>query len=287
MNIKIICIDLDGTLFTGRNHFISEESIQAIQEASKRGIEVVITTGRIYNNAVQVSEKIGVKSPVIAANGAVIMDRDLKKEIYYGALSKAQCTRLMELAKKHEVTTHFYTTDRVISNDLKGYVGSLIYKFKIRHSKYGIIVDKCISYNTLVRRFNEYENRIAKCVIYSNNTKRVQAFKEDAYRDEELTVCGAGNYSLEVNSKGVSKGKAVEILASYLDVEREEILCIGDNENDIFMIQYAGIGVAMGNAVPRLKEVSDYITDTNYNDGVAKAIRKFALDNNTVKGHSD
>ena len=176
MSIKIICIDLDGTLFAGRNNFISEESIQAIQEANKRGIEIVITTGRIYNNAVQVSEKIGVKSPVIAANGAVIMDRDLKKEIYYGALSKAQCTRLMELAKKHKVTTHFYTTDRVISNDLKGYVLSLIYKLKIRHSKYGIIVDRCISYNTLVRRFNEYENRIAKCVIYSNNSKECTSF---------------------------------------------------------------------------------------------------------------
>ena len=117
--------------------------------------------------------------------------------------------------------------------------------------------------------------------------KSVQAFKEEAYRDEELTVCGAGSYSLEVNSTGVSKGKAVEILASYLGVDREEILCIGDNENDIFMIQYAGVGVAMGNAVPSLKEVSDYITDTNYNDGVAKAIRKFALDDNTVKGQSN
>jgi Cof subfamily protein (haloacid dehalogenase superfamily) len=184
----------------------------------------------------------------------------------------------MELAKKHKITTHFYTTDRVISNDFKGYIGALMYKLKNRHSKYGIIVDRCISYNTLVKRFKEYENRITKCVIYSNNPKRVQAFRDDAYRDEELTVCGSGRYSLEVNSIGVSKGKSVEILASYLGVEREDILCIGDNENDIFMIQYAGIGVAMGNAVPKLKEVSDYITDTNYNDGVAKAIKKFVLD---------
>ena len=283
MSIKIICIDLDGTLFSGRNQFISEKSIQAIQEANKRGVEIVIATGRIYNNAVQIAEKIGTKSPIIAANGAVIMDRDLKKEIYYGALSEKQCRRLMELAKKHKIATHFYTTDRVISNNLSGYIGALIYKFAIRHSKYGIIVDNCISYNTLAKRFKEYDNRIAKCVIYSNDTKRVQAFKEDAYRDEELTVCGAGRYSFEVNSTGVSKGKAVEILASYLGVEREDILCIGDNENDIFMIQYAGIGVAMGNAIPKLKEISDYITDTNYNDGVAKAIKKFVLDNNTEK----
>ena len=109
MSIKIICIDLDGTLFSGRNQFISEKSIQAIQEANKRGVEVIIATGRIYNNAVQIAEKIGVKSPIIAANGAVIMDRDLKKEIYYGALSEKQCRRLMELAKKHKITTHFYS----------------------------------------------------------------------------------------------------------------------------------------------------------------------------------
>lgn len=277
MSIKIICIDLDGTLFSGRNQFISEKSIQAIQEAVKRGVEIVIATGRIYNNAVQVAEKIGSKSPIIAANGAVIMDRDLKKEIYYGALSENQCRKIMGLAKKHKITTHFYTTDRVISNDLRGFIGALIYKITSRHAKYGIIVDCCISYKTLVKRFKKYDSRIAKCVVYSNDSKRVQAFREDAYRDEELTICGAGRHSLEVNSTGVSKGKAVEILANYLGAKREEILCIGDNENDVFMIQYAGIGVAMGNAVPKLKEVADYITDTNYNDGVAKAIKKFVL----------
>jgi len=282
MSIKIICIDLDGTLFAGRNHFISEKSIQAIQEANKRGIEVIITTGRIYNNAVQVAEKLGIKSPVIAANGAVVMDRYLRKEISYGALSEKQCLGLMGLAKKHKITTHFYTIDRVISNNLKGYIGALIYKLKTRDSKYGIIPDRCISYNTLAKRFKEYENRIAKCVIYSSDTKRVQAFKEDAIRDGNLTICGSGRYSIEVNAKDVSKGKAVKILASYLGVKREDILCIGDNENDIFMIQYAGIGVAMGNAVPSLKEVADYITDTNYNDGVAKAIKKFVLDDSAV-----
>lgn len=277
MSIKIICIDLDGTLFAGRNNIISQKSIQAIQEANRRGVEIIIATGRIYNNAVQVAEKIGTKSPIIAANGAVIMDRELKKEIYYGALSEKQCVKIMKLAKKHKIITHFYTTDRVISNNLSGYIGALIYKFTIRHSKYGIIVDRCIAYSTLVKRFKEYDNRITKCVIYSNDSKRIQAFRDEAHRDEELTICGSGRYSLEVNSKGVSKGKAVKILAKYLDVKRQDILCIGDNENDIFMIQYAGIGVAMGNAVPKLKEVADYITDTNFNDGVAKAIEKFVL----------
>jgi hydroxymethylpyrimidine pyrophosphatase-like HAD family hydrolase len=77
--------------------------------------------------------------------------------------------------------------------------------------------------------------------------------------------------------KGVSKGRAVEILAAFYNIKREEIICIGDNENDISMIKYAGMGVAMGNSENFIKELANYVTDTNVNDGVAKAIEKLIL----------
>ena len=85
---------------------------------------------------------------------------------------------------------------------------------------------------------------------------------------------GAGSRSLEINHQGVSKGRAVKALADYYGIKREEIVCIGDNENDISMIEYAGLGVAMGNAIDQVKALADYITDSNKEEGVSNALKK-------------
>jgi len=83
--------------------------------------------------------------------------------------------------------------------------------------------------------------------------------------------------NLEVMNKGINKGNAIRILAEIYGINREEIIAIGDNENDISMIEYAGLGIAMGNAVDTLKERADYITGNYDEDGVAQAIEKFVL----------
>ncbi|MBD7910339.1 Cof-type HAD-IIB family hydrolase [Clostridium cibarium] len=278
MNIKMICIDLDGTLFTNKKKVITTNCRQAIKEAHEKGIEIVITTGRIYNNAVQISKSIGVNCPVIAANGAVIMDRGFKREIFCNKLDYKKCIDIMRMAKKHKVTVHFYTKDTIITNGLLGYIIGSIYVNFNKDKEYGINLDKCISYKKSIEKFRKYSEEIVKCVIYSKDRRRIISFKKEIEEKSDLAIFGSGEYSIELSSNGISKGKAVEILAEDLKIKREEIMCIGDNENDISMIKYAGIGVAMGNAVSKLKDVADYITDTNYNDGVAKAIKKFVLD---------
>lgn len=278
MNIKMICIDLDGTLFSNRRKVISENCKQAIKEAYEKGIEIVITTGRIYNNAVQVSKSLGVNCPVIAANGAVIMDRGFEREIFCNTLGYDNCLHIVKLAKKHKVTPHFYTKDTIIATDFWGLLIGLISSSMNRDREYGIKVKKFFNYSRLVEMFELCSGEIVKCVIYSKDENKITSFRKEVEEKQELAIFGAGKYSVEISSNGISKGSAIEVLANNLKISPKEILCIGDNENDISMIEYAGIGVAMGNAVSKLKEVADYITDTNYNDGVTKAIRKFVLD---------
>jgi Cof subfamily protein (haloacid dehalogenase superfamily) len=103
----------------------------------------------------------------------------------------------------------------------------------------------------------------------------------------EYTILKSEPFYLEVLNKSASKGQALKDLARILDIPKENIMAIGDNENDIDMIQYAGMGVAMGNAVASVKEVSDYITDTNEYDGVATAIEAIAFENISVDNFSD
>ena len=91
-------------------------------------------------------------------------------------------------------------------------------------------------------------------------------------------VVSSGPNNFEVMKKGTSKGNAVKELALSLNIKRDEIICLGDNENDLSMIKYAGLGIAMGNACELLKKEADYITDTNINSGVAKAIKKWCFE---------
>ena len=96
---------------------------------------------------------------------------------------------------------------------------------------------------------------------------------------EKYTVVRSTPFFLEFLNKEVNKGVGVELLAKHLGIKREEVMTFGDAGNDLHMIEYAGLGVAMANAFDEVKEAANYITDTNENDGVAKAIEKFILEN--------
>jgi Cof subfamily protein (haloacid dehalogenase superfamily) len=91
----------------------------------------------------------------------------------------------------------------------------------------------------------------------------------------EVSIVSSFSNNIEIMNHGISKGNAVKILAAYYGIKKEEIICFGDAENDISMLEYAGLGIAMGNAEAYVKEKADYVTDTNDNDGVAKAIEKY------------
>lgn len=93
----------------------------------------------------------------------------------------------------------------------------------------------------------------------------------------EFEVASSNSDNFEMTKKGTSKGKAVEVLADFYNIKRDEVICMGDGENDLSMIEYAGLGIAMGNASSIVKKRANYVTDTNCNDGVAKAIEKFVL----------
>lgn len=276
MSYKLICIDVDGTLL-GENGEIPEENIIAVERAYKKGVQVVISTGRIYSNAVQISNRIKVKSPVIAANGAVVKDWYNRKVIFHAHFEKYEYEKLFDLLSKYNLVAHFYTMDKVISYSVIGNIAALVYKFKNFSKNHKIYVDSSLTLKSLKKKLKKNEGKIVKCVLYSMDKERLMQFRKEIEETTDMSVFGAGSYSIEIGPKGVSKGSAVKKLAKYLNIDRKDIICIGDNENDIEMIKYAGLGVAMGNAVDSLKEVADYITDTNINSGVAKVINKFVL----------
>ena len=274
MKYKMVCIDMDGTLL-GKGRKISNESKKVIKEIHDKGVEIVVTTGRIYNNAAYYSHLLGVESPVIAANGAIVREKNTNKVIYENPIKTEECIRLIELLYKMNVFFHFYTLDGIYcGNGLTKFATQLYMTKQVGYDnlkiKYHVIKD-LEKWKEFFRKTN---GQITKCIAFSIKPNKIIELKKELDKLNGIVYFGSGLRSVEINNKGVSKGKAVKALADYYGFKREEIVCIGDNENDISMIEYAGFGVAMGNAIDSVKRLADYITDTNKEDGVAKAIKK-------------
>ncbi|MGL5647502.1 MAG: Cof-type HAD-IIB family hydrolase [Clostridium sp.] len=281
MKYKMICIDMDGTLL-GRNRKISEASKEVLREANKKGIKIVITTGRLYNNAAYFSELIGVDSAVIGGNGAIIMEKNKVKPIYRSRFNKDVCEKLLDLADKHRVVLHFHTINNIVSNSYLSYNIAKIILPDRNYDGLNIYLGVIKSKKAWDKILSEKAGAITKTILFALEPKRIEAYREDLDKIDEVTYFTSGSRSIEINMKGVSKGNAVKRLAEYYGIKREEVICIGDNENDVSMIEYAGLGIAMGNGIQKVKDIADYVTDTNVHDGVRKAVEKFVLNEEEI-----
>ncbi|MBC2580797.1 Cof-type HAD-IIB family hydrolase [Clostridium sp. DJ247] len=276
MSYKLVCIDMDGTLLNSKRK-ITENTRSVLKNAHNNGVHIVITTGRIYDNAEYYSDLIGVKSPVIAANGAFIKEKDKDEIIYKSILGKKLSTKILNICSKYEAALEFHTSQKMyLGNKLdKSIINLLMQKTLLKEEKIEIIHVKNIEqWKTILH--NEEEN-IVKCIISNRNEEELQKIRNEVEKLDDVEVVSSARDNIEITCKGTSKGRAVEILAGYYNLKREEIIAIGDSENDLSMIEYAGLGVAMGNAIDLVKRKANYITDTNDEEGVAKAVNKFIM----------
>lgn len=278
MNYKMVCIDMDGTLLKKRKS-ISDESKKTIKEVADKGVKVVITTGRLYNNAGYYSDLVGASTEVIAANGAVIRTKRSDKVIFKKNIDKDICKKIMQAANECGLVLHLHTMDTIITNS---YISNAIARavFSTKDNKDFLIDIKTVKNEKKLNEVLEiYKDDIVKCIMFSISAERSEKFRKRLDELSDIVYYCSGHRSIEINAKDISKGNAVKFLAKHYGIKREEVICIGDNENDISMIEYAGLGIAMGNGIDKVKCIADYITDTNENDGVSKALKKFILNN--------
>jgi Cof subfamily protein (haloacid dehalogenase superfamily) len=139
---------------------------------------------------------------------------------------------------------------------------------------------KIIVTDDLEKIIEENYQIILKVVIVSDMDEigELKKLRNEIINMMDVEVVSSAENNIEIMSKGISKGNAVKILGDIYGISKDEIICIGDSENDISMIEYAGLGIAMANATDDLKAAADYVTDTNDNDGVAKAIEKIVFE---------
>lgn len=275
MSIKLICIDMDGTLLDN-NHQVSEDNKKALIEAKEKGIIIALTTGRLFTSAKYYSDLIGIDAPIISSNGAYIREKKSSHVLYERPLSLDESLEIYNISKKYSFNAYFNTHDTAISTTefKENHAYKITNKNIPEEDKIKFIVSKDLT-DTLIK----LEGDILKFIAVNNedNDEELLKAKNEFLSLGRYEVVSSGLNNFEVMKKGTSKGNAVKHLSEMLNINKDEIMCIGDSENDLSMIKYAGIGVCMGNGLDLLKKEAQYITDTNLNSGVAKAIRKFAL----------
>ncbi|WP_430602937.1 HAD superfamily hydrolase [Enterococcus sp. DIV0724b] len=268
--IKLVAIDLDGTLLNSKKE-ISERNKQALAKAKAAGVKIVICTGRplaaigIYLDALNLRDN-GDYS--ITFNGGLVQKNDTGEIIEKASMPLENVHDLFELAAALNVPLDILSDGLVLQLPTTQNYESLYSQL-----------------NTLLT-YESYElDQLTADRIYNKAVIAV----EQTYLDEQIKKIPSPFYDryeiiktrsnlLEFMPKGITKAYGISLLARDLGIKQEEIMTIGDEENDLPMIEYAGLGVAMENAVARVKDLADVITDTNDNDGVAQAVEKFVLE---------
>ncbi|MBQ3080643.1 MAG: HAD family phosphatase [Clostridia bacterium] len=270
MSIRLIVSDIDGTL-VGRDGVLSKYTKETLLECERRGIDVVLASGRTFYGARIISSEAGLKSPIISANGGRA-DRDGNGEaIFEDVLTPEMSLKVYHTLKSAGCFMTSYVGKYVyMVNETNGYGSNCMSRSEAMHGGEHIIFDDA-------KRMEE-EGTIApyKYEAYSDDESLMNKLRE-TFLSWGLSVSSAFPYNLEIMAPGAGKARAIKAIADMKGIAREEIMALGDGSNDIGMIEYAGLGVAMGNAVDVLKLASDLIAPNQNEDGAAQIIRKYAL----------
>lgn len=265
---KLLAIDMDGTLLNS-DKIISLENKAAIKKAIEKGVKVVITSGRGLKGLDKFLDEVNLRGEneyLIANNGGTIYRTSDFECINYKGLKGR------DLIKAHALSVEFGFN--IIAYTHEGCIAPEENEFSRFETEYVGNPVKILDFNTDIND----EDDITK--ILFSQTEELLAEKMLQMPKEfysEYNAVKTMPIVLEVMDKDCNKGYGVKVLADKLGIKKHEIICIGDEANDIEMIAYAGLGIAMGNAIQELKDVAQYITLDNDNDGVAKAIEKFIL----------
>ena len=271
--IKLVAIDLDGTLLTSDKR-VTENTIKTLKKVIEQGVIVVIATGRPLLGLDTVIKEVPRSPYLLTTNGARIVNTETGEVILEKLIPHEVVLDIFDVLKKYDcVKEIFYKGQGFVDTE----------EFERIHLYH--MMPEMIEYFQRTRK--PTPNLIEYIKQTKGNADKAQAIfrdmkvREQVWRElddlNELNLADSLHYNIEINAKGVEKGSSLEFLADDLGILHEEVMAIGDGANDVRMLEVAGIGVAMGNAKEEIKRVANVVTTSNDEDGVARAIEKYVL----------
>lgn len=269
--IRLLVVDLDGTV-VGASNQISARVKQAVQAVQAQGIPVAIATGRMYQSARRFHVDLGSTLPLMSYQGALIKDPADDTLHRHWHLPRVYAQQLLEFyeqpALRDDVSVHFYIDDQLYVREITAETEAYAERSSIEPIAVGDL-------RTLL------DADLTKILAQSSNVALIDDLLEklrQRYAPTELYLTKSVDIFLEATHPEVNKGNAVRYLAeNILGLCADQVMAIGDNFNDFEMLQYAGIGVAMGNAPEGVQAIANWVAPSVEEDGAAIAIEKFIL----------
>ena len=267
---KIIVSDLDETLLNS-DKSVSEENRAAIRAARDMGVRFVPASGRGFRSMDKTLKELDLYDRageyVVSFNGGAITENKGNRLLHCQGIPFSAAEELYRRGFRYDVCVHVYTIDTV-------------YVYNFVQWERDFLVGRMEVTEIQERNLDFLKGQeIMKCLYMNTNHQYLEEIARDLSDiTGDMDVSYSSNRYLEFNQKGVNKGSGLRKLAELLGVDMKDTIAIGDNYNDLSMIQAAGLGVGVGNTVEELKPLCDYVTAADYNHGaVAEVLRKFVL----------
>ncbi len=271
--VKMIGFDLDGTLLTTEKK-LTVHTREVLLEAVRRGIEILPATGRPLSGLpAEVRTFPGVRYAV-TSNGARIVEAESQETLYANLMPPDKARELMKIFSEYDTMREIYYdgtgySDTEKMNNIRHYVSD--------PAMINYILNSRVAIADIDEKFRQENRPVDKVHALFANLKEREEALERVKKIPGVEVTGALVNNIEVNAEGVNKGEALLRLGEKLGIDREEIAAFGDGANDRAMLQAVGVGVAMANAIPEVKEAAKYMTVSNDEEGVAAFIERYIL----------
>ena len=268
MKYKLLVLDLDGTLTDSQKN-ITEHTLNALLKAQEQGLKIVLASGRPTYGVAPLADKLRLdkyEGYILSYNGGEIIDWKTGEVMYKNLLDSDIIPYLYKCAKDNNFAIVTYDGKYVLTespNDPYVLKEALLNVMQIKP------VDNFLA---------AVKHPLAKCLIVGD-PERLAVLEKQMYDQlhERMGVFRSEPYFLELVPLGIDKAQSLSVLLKEIGMQREEMIAVGDGFNDLSMIRYAGLGVAMANAQPVAKENADFVTRSNDEDGVAYVVEKFVL----------
>lgn len=285
--IKLIVSDMDGTLI-GEKMSISQKNLNAITYAKQNNVHFAIATGRHLKEAIGVLDSHGIISPLITANGAAVYNTNRELTNVF-AIPKETALNILKVAQQYDsLLVELATVDTVFSDEpeksfamLERFIRHHLpeaneqdIKDALKAEKDNLTTVSVDSLKDIIKQASD-DYVLKFFITVMDNSDALARLKDDLSSIKDIVITSSHETNIEINSIHATKGHAVAALASNLNIDLANVMALGDNLNDLSMISTVGLGVAMDNANEQLKSIAKHITESNLDDGVAKAIYHF------------
>lgn len=268
---KLIATDCDRTLIDSEG-YMPKENLEILRKLHSMGIHIIIATGRNDILAKDYLDELDINCPVIGCNGSTMCNFYTGENYFIKSISKDSLNAIFDIFDYYNIGSKIFTTDTCYTDDKTLFTGGMnlittTYTRKVNyHVKYELVEN--------MHDVAGLEN-VLKAVVINNDIDFVLKIRDEINKNVKGVTAVQSNWNcIDINVEGVSKGKAMLEYAKIVGVKPEETIAFGDSENDISMLKYAGLGIAVENAQDNVKQAADMITASNNDCGVAKALKE-------------